>query len=1034
MHPTLRAVPKPPPRQSTLVGAAVLALLLACSPARAQVFAETEIRDPMEEFPLETVGAFPSFFHFAPLGDLDDDGYRDFAISDGVSQTNLLRFPFYTHGAVWIAFMTTSIDGPYGNEYGVRHRRSIEPDELRISTPYVFGHAVAGLGDLDGDGNAELAVSSWSDGRAGTSAGGDVYVLFLNDDGSARRVTLLSTRWSGRWGRTMTFMGDLNGDGIVELAVSTDPDAPGDGPGVVIVSIGSDGSHRGYKNIAEQIKAYHDYEADWTYLANAGDINGDGVDDLVSGDIHDQDPGAGEGAFYVVFLNDRGDVISVHKQRNIEDNLAGGGGDKFGYSLAPLGDIDGDGVPDLLVGAPEDDLPCTRAFGICPGLLDNTGAVWVLAMNRDGSVKQYRKQARKPSSPLPNTGWALSTIARSDGHGPALIGVMSDFSPYQFFGVDRRDLENDWRWGQGRGSGEYHHFNALAYDGQGNLTSEYRFGAAVEPLDDAIRLGISDVVVAAGTPDEDEAGISAGAVYLLYLKQNPDESVTVERARKIVPGLKGMMQEDPQEPGDILPPCRSRDKPDEESDWKNPRKPRDRTQPDRTPLCSPSGLAWGDRFGQALALLDDLDGDGVRDLAVGAPGNGGAVWILGLETSGRARVLYVLDGATPGLRGAVQVDEEFGHALAHLGDLDGDGAFELAVGLPGKDAVYILSIDRAGAVTRLQLLADGTGGLPLGTVQNGSRFGNALGLADVTGDGRDELLVGAPLYNDNGPAPGAAPGAGAVYALSLNAAAQVVAPVRRISSSEGMTTAFGDDAPRRGNRFGWSVAGLGDENGDGRDELIIGAPNGFGDGGAVYIVHLDADVKVSSGFLIAEGKGGLQGPLTRQSAHLANAEFGASVSPVVLKRDGLLELLVGAEGGLPQDEGAVWVLRTQLPADEAMVGDPIFEDQNLEAPGSGQAAKAGFAEEVPGAYVLEASYPNPFNPHTRIRFALPVPGAVRVEVFDVIGRSVRVLANGPREAGWHEVHFDGTRLPSGTYFYRLSAGSFSETKQMVLLK
>jgi len=79
--------------------------------------------------------------------------------------------------------------------------------------------------------------------------------------------------------------------------------------------------------------------------------------------------------------------------------------------------------------------------------------------------------------------------------------------------------------------------------------------------------------------------------------------------------------------------------------------------------------------------------------------------------------------------------------------------------------------------------------------------------------------------------------------------------------------------------------------------------------------------------------------------------------------------------------------------------------------------------------VLEGSYPNPFNPATTIRFSLPEPAQVRLVVFDVLGRQVRVLLDGTREAGAHEVVFDADGLPSGTYLYRLETmrGSFVRT-------
>ncbi len=90
--------------------------------------------------------------------------------------------------------------------------------------------------------------------------------------------------------------------------------------------------------------------------------------------------------------------------------------------------------------------------------------------------------------------------------------------------------------------------------------------------------------------------------------------------------------------------------------------------------------------------------------------------------------------------------------------------------------------------------------------------------------------------------------------------------------------------------------------------------------------------------------------------------------------------------------------------------------------------------ETPSAYSLSQNYPNPFNPRTIVSFSLPVAGDVRLSVFDVTGREVEVLVNERLNAGKYEARFDGSRLTSGVYFYRLMTGDFAETKRMILLK
>ena len=90
--------------------------------------------------------------------------------------------------------------------------------------------------------------------------------------------------------------------------------------------------------------------------------------------------------------------------------------------------------------------------------------------------------------------------------------------------------------------------------------------------------------------------------------------------------------------------------------------------------------------------------------------------------------------------------------------------------------------------------------------------------------------------------------------------------------------------------------------------------------------------------------------------------------------------------------------------------------------------------EIPATYHLSQNYPNPFNPETRIRFALPVSGEVRLAVYDVLGREVAVLVAGRLGAGRHEAVFEGGELPSGVYVYQLQAARRTLTRTMLLLK
>ncbi len=208
-------------------------------------------------------------------------------------------------------------------------------------------------------------------------------------------------------------------------------------------------------------------------------------------------------------------------------------------------------------------------------------------------------------------------------------------------------------------------------------------------------------------------------------------------------------------------------------------------------LHSLVGPADGDRFGAAVVGLGDLDGDGRADFALGAPlsarnGPGsGQAWVI----SGRSgSVLHELVGPT--------TSEQFGASLAGLGDVDGDGVPDFAVGSPrhggsrGRVSVF------SGASGTLLWSATGGNG--------GARFGAALAnVGDVDGDGAADLAVGAPFANGAGTAAGR---------------------VELRSGASGALLLTFDGAPF--DLLGTALAAAGDADGDGVPDLWIGAPLG----------------------------------------------------------------------------------------------------------------------------------------------------------------------------------------------------------------
>ena len=120
---------------------------------------------------------------------------------------------------------------------------------------------------------------------------------------------------------------------------------------------------------------------------------------------------------------------------------------------------------------------------------------------------------------------------------------------------------------------------------------------------------------------------------------------------------------------------------------------------------------------------------------------------------------------------------------------------------------------------------------------------------------------------------------------------------------------------------------------------------------------------------------------------------------------------------------------------------PDYENAQLPIPSVDEIA-IGFpnhstavkADVLPSSYSLAQNYPNPFNPATVISYQLPTRAQVKLKVYDVLGREVATLVNEEQPAGIYKFNFDGGRLSSGVYFYRLISSEFTSTKKMILAK
>jgi len=92
------------------------------------------------------------------------------------------------------------------------------------------------------------------------------------------------------------------------------------------------------------------------------------------------------------------------------------------------------------------------------------------------------------------------------------------------------------------------------------------------------------------------------------------------------------------------------------------------------------------------------------------------------------------------------------------------------------------------------------------------------------------------------------------------------------------------------------------------------------------------------------------------------------------------------------------------------------------------------SNEVPSDYSLKQNYPNPFNPNTNFSFSITKAGNTKLVVYDMLGRVAAILADGYLAAGSYKADFNASNLSSGVYFYRLTSGSFTDTRKLSVVK
>jgi hypothetical protein len=647
------------------------------------------------------------------------------------------------------------------------------------------GYSVAGVGDLNGDGYDDLAVGA---PYSGSDDRGLVLVFYGSADGPPTNysVRLDGSSAGANFGIEVGPAGDVNGDGDDDLI------AGALSGGYAAVYYGTDSGLDG-PWLATGTGRFGNA------VGTAGDVNGDGYDDIIVGAEYADPLATDSGAAYV-WLGSSTGLGNPGTPANADWSATSGQANAhFGHSVATAGDLNYDGYDDIVVGAWEYDNPDSAegAVFVWYGSASGLGAPGLPA-NAD-----WWAQSNQFMAHLGSDAGAAGDV-NGDGYSDLIASAPNYDSArgraYVFYGASG---------GLSCGGGCPVDANTAA-DWIAEGSEDASLGFAAASAGDVDGDGYDDVVL--GAPSDPSGQEGAGRAYLYHGSAN---GLSHDAAWSEGGGqewenygwsVTGAGDVNGDGNDDLLVGA--------------PLYAHDQTDEGRaclyygSPLALLTEAAWstlggqkGAHLGSSVDTAGDLNGDGFSDVVVGVPNFDNAT--LG----GRVFVYY---GSAAGLPGAAswtatsdQALGRFGDAVATAGDFNGDGYADLAIGAPGYDHGGLGS---AGAAFVYFGSAGGLGdpGSPSNADwaaygdQASAEFGGDLGTAgDVNRDGYDDLIVGAPFYN-------AEWGRAYVYHGGAN---------------PDTTADWLADSPQAEGEFGYSVDTAGDVNRDGYADVIVGAPH-----------------------------------------------------------------------------------------------------------------------------------------------------------------------------------------------------------------
>ncbi|MXP27195.1 hypothetical protein GRI39_14340, partial [Altererythrobacter indicus] len=852
-----------------------------------------------------------------------------------------------------------------------------------------LGLSVSLAGDVNADGYDDLIVAAPSNDDGGADAGA-AYVIFGKASGfgtidlgsglnAADGFKILGAADGDRLGYSVSSAGDVNGDGIDDILLGAFANG---GTGSAYVIFGKT-SGFGTIDLANSLSAVQGFQITgdasgdrlgWS-VSSAGDINGDGYDDVIVG-AYEVDDG---GAAYVIFGKASGfGTINLNTGLSAADGFTITGaaaGDNLGYSVSSAGDVNGDGYDDLIVGA---------RYGDDEGD-DNAGAAYVIfgketgfgtiALSADLSATDGFTIIGAAASDYLGISVSSAGDINGDGYDDLIVGANGNEdggnnagSAYVIFGKEA-------------GYGTIDLANLTAADGfiiQGDAIGD-ELGVTVSAAGDIDGDGYDDLIV--GAYRGDDGGGDAGEAYIIYGSsfygqqlEQVGQVLTGTSGAEILVGGNGVDMINGAGGADVI---RAGAGDDIISVANLDLRYVDGGHGIDTLVLADTGLNLDLRTSFASRLdsieMIDLTGAGDNSLTIDAQAlfnvsgwhADGEAWMIvkgdvgdnvytegftfggthdyqgvtyNLYERGRANLLVEQDvrttnnaaGRAPVVDTSILkehygfviqgdlADDKAGYSVSDAGDINGDGYDDLIVGAyngdDGGDAAgeaYVIygkasgfgTFDSTGRrVVDLTGLSASTGFVIQGDVAGDSAGFSVSSAGDINGDGYDDLIVGAHKGDDGGDAAGAAYvifGSGGVFGTADGLGRQVM-DTANLTAAQGFIIQ-GDVA---GDNLGYSVSSAGDINGDGYDDLIVGARYGDDSGtdaGEAYVIFGSSGV-----FGTADGLGRQVMDTTNLTAAQGFIIQGATAGDLLgysvssagdINGDGYDDLIVGARYG-----------------------------------------------------------------------------------------------------------------------------------------